>query len=43
MKAREEMTPVGTTADELNPFRKAYFEGFNAPEPVANGASSDAC
>ncbi|AEO55069.1 hypothetical protein MYCTH_2298473 [Thermothelomyces thermophilus ATCC 42464] len=38
MKAREEMKPVGKTADELNPFRKAYFNGF---EPV-EGASNDA-
>ncbi len=35
MHAREEMTPVGTTADELNPFRKAYFSGF---EPVDGGS-----
>ncbi|KAK4126032.1 tRNA guanosine-2'-O-methyltransferase [Parathielavia appendiculata] len=34
MKAREEMKPVGKTADELNPFRKAYFSKF---EPVDGG------
>ena len=29
MKAREEGAKlVGTTADELNPFRKAYFNKF---------------
>jgi tRNA (guanine10-N2)-methyltransferase len=40
MKAREEMKPVGKTADELNPFRKAYFNGF---EPVqVDGTSDDA-
>jgi len=39
MQAREEMKPVGTTADELNPFRKAYFSKF---EPV-DGGSDDAC
>lgn len=38
MKAREEMKPVGITADELNPFRKAYFSKF---EPV-DGGSDDA-
>ncbi|KAL2153440.1 hypothetical protein VTH82DRAFT_4595 [Thermothelomyces myriococcoides] len=38
MKAREEMKSVGKTADELNPFRRAYFNGF---EPV-EGASNDA-
>lgn len=30
MKAREETKPVGKTADELNPFRKAYFNKFEA-------------
>jgi tRNA (guanine10-N2)-methyltransferase len=30
MKAREAMTPVGKTADELNPFRKAYFSKFES-------------
>ena len=38
MKAQEEMKPVGITADELNPFRKAYFSKF---EPV-DGGSDDA-
>lgn len=28
MKAREETTYVGKSADELNPFRKAYFNKF---------------
>ncbi|KAL2019303.1 hypothetical protein VTK56DRAFT_9770 [Thermocarpiscus australiensis] len=28
MKAREEAKPVGKTADELNPFRRAYFSKF---------------
>ncbi|KAH6632051.1 S-adenosyl-L-methionine-dependent methyltransferase [Chaetomium tenue] len=35
MQAREEMKPVGKTVDELNPFRKAYFNGF---EPAAETA-----
>ncbi|KAL2129545.1 hypothetical protein VTI74DRAFT_7629 [Chaetomium olivicolor] len=38
MKAYEARTPVGTTADELNPFRKAYFNKFE----VADGSSDDA-
>jgi tRNA (guanine10-N2)-methyltransferase len=38
MKAREEMKPVGKTVDELNPFRKAYFNGF---EPIG-GTADDA-
>ncbi|KAK3306839.1 S-adenosyl-L-methionine-dependent methyltransferase [Chaetomium strumarium] len=32
MKAREEAKPVGKTADELNPFRKAYFNGFESAD-----------
>lgn len=28
MKAREEVIAVGKSADELNPFRKAYFNKF---------------
>lgn len=38
MKAREVATPVGKSADELNPFRKAYFNKFE----TANGNSDDA-
>ncbi|KAK4110207.1 tRNA guanosine-2'-O-methyltransferase [Canariomyces notabilis] len=30
MKAREERISIGKTADELNPFRKAYFSKFEA-------------
>ncbi|KAK3905681.1 S-adenosyl-L-methionine-dependent methyltransferase [Staphylotrichum tortipilum] len=39
MKAREETKSVGKTADELNPFRKAYFNKFEAE---AGGTSDDA-
>ncbi|KAK0745001.1 S-adenosyl-L-methionine-dependent methyltransferase [Apiosordaria backusii] len=39
VKAREEENkPTGKTADELNPFRKAYFEGFQTPP--ATGTST---
>lgn len=38
MKAREVATPVGKSADELNPFRKAYFNKFE----TADGNSDDA-
>ncbi|KAG7287672.1 hypothetical protein NEMBOFW57_007185 [Staphylotrichum longicolle] len=38
MKAREVATPVGKSADELNPFRKAYFNKFE----TADGSSDDA-
>ncbi|KAK4200355.1 putative tRNA guanosine-2'-O-methyltransferase TRM11 [Triangularia verruculosa] len=38
VKAREERKLVGKTADELNPFRKAYFEGFHTPP--ATGTST---
>ncbi len=38
MKAREETKSVGKTADELNPFRKAYFNKFEAE---ADGTTSD--
>ncbi|KAK0672506.1 putative tRNA guanosine-2'-O-methyltransferase TRM11 [Cercophora samala] len=40
VKAREERKLVGKTADELNPFRKAYFEGFQTPP--ATGTSTPA-
>ncbi|KAL2164734.1 hypothetical protein VTH06DRAFT_29 [Thermothelomyces fergusii] len=39
MKAREETKSVGKTADELNPFRKAYFNGFEPIEVASNDAS----
>lgn len=39
MKAREELKPVGKSADELNPFRRAYFNGFER-EGESDGASS---
>ncbi|KAK4183116.1 S-adenosyl-L-methionine-dependent methyltransferase [Podospora australis] len=35
MKAYEANKAVGKTADELNPFRKAYFEGFQTPPTPA--------
>ncbi|KAL2120933.1 hypothetical protein VTJ04DRAFT_4960 [Mycothermus thermophilus] len=38
MRKREEAKPVGKTADELNPFRKAYFSKFESPTPT-NGSS----
>lgn len=41
VKAREERKLVGKTADELNPFRKAYFEGFQTP-PATTGTSTPA-
>ncbi|KAL2200729.1 S-adenosyl-L-methionine-dependent methyltransferase [Corynascus similis CBS 632.67] len=39
MKRREEMKPVGKTADELNPFRKAYFNGFEPVEGTSDNVS----
>jgi tRNA (guanine10-N2)-methyltransferase len=38
MRKREEAKPIGKTADELNPFRKAYFSKFESPTPT-NGSS----
>ncbi|KAJ4300161.1 hypothetical protein N0V88_002830 [Collariella sp. IMI 366227] len=38
MNVYQARTPVGTSADELNPFRKAYFNKFE----VADGSSDDA-
>ncbi|KAH6635083.1 S-adenosyl-L-methionine-dependent methyltransferase [Chaetomium sp. MPI-SDFR-AT-0129] len=38
MAAREHMKSIGKTADELNPFRKAYFNGF---EPTDGAAPDD--
>lgn len=40
VKAWEGGTPKleGKTADELNPFRKAYFNGFESPGTVTPGA-----
>jgi tRNA (guanine10-N2)-methyltransferase len=38
MKAREETKAVGKTADELNPFRKAYFNRFEPVEGTSDNA-----
>lgn len=29
---REKLTPSGTTADELNPFRRGYFKKFGTDQ-----------
>jgi tRNA (guanine10-N2)-methyltransferase len=39
MKAREVSTPVGKSADELNPFRKAYFNKFETVDGNSDDAS----
>ncbi|KAL2262959.1 hypothetical protein VTK26DRAFT_8816 [Humicola hyalothermophila] len=39
MKTREALKPVGKSADELNPFRRAYFNGFES-KGESDGSSS---